>query len=464
MASELVSSSAEAAAPVADCIVIIGAGVGGCAAALALQRAGRHVKVFEKDAGPDVRRQGYGMTLQTSPALRELGVLDDIVACNTVSMSHFMFAPDGAVVGYFGDPIKPMADATPDPSLPRRPGGVPFNVRIPRDVLRGILLSRLLPGTVQWGRRLVGFECLPDGQGVDVSLERCGPAPADSCPAALEVIRASVLVGADGVRSRVRQCMAAAPPPLGLPLGALPPPGGLRYMGVVLMLGVSRMPQPCPPLLDRQGFYTLDGRARLFTMPYAQERGGGPTTLTMWQLSFAEGDEAAAAAIAALPPAALVALAQRMCSSWHEPVGALLAASEPDVTWATLLCDHGETSREDAGHPPGKLRAGSEALRRWVTGAGRSPPLGCVTLIGDAAHPMSPFKGQGANQALRDAPALAAALSRASAEDPRRRAAQVRRSTMAVRGVPPPCHVFRCTPAPSFSPMLPADRVCFDAV
>ena len=46
-----------------------------------------------------------------------------------------------------------------------------------------------------------------------------------------------------------------------------------------------------------------------------------------------------------------------------------------------------------------------EPLATWTTGR--------LTLLGDAAHPMLPHTGQGANQAIEDGIALAAVLSRA---------------------------------------------------
>ena len=50
-----------------------------------------------------------------------------------------------------------------------------------------------------------------------------------------------------------------------------------------------------------------------------------------------------------------------------------------------------------------------EPLARWTTGR--------LALLGDAAHPMLPHLGQGANQAVEDSFALAAALKDASAAD-----------------------------------------------
>ena len=287
------ASSAAAAADSLDAaslpVVIIGGGIAGLALAVALHGRGVPVRVYERDSG--LSRRSYGLTMQAHGALADLGVLEGVLAVDSAcpSLYHWTFAADGRVLGYYGRAYRgggsggggggggnasaaPAAAAVAAPAdagaaAPAAPAApLRGNLRIPREELRRLLLEHLPAGAVTWGAALEGFTA--DAHSVQVAL---------SPPHA--PLRARALVGADGIHSRVRRLMAAA---AGCADG-----GALRYLGVLLMLGLS---PAAHPLLSRGGFYTLDGggRARLFTMPYSAE-------LTMWQLSFAREDGAAAA-------------------------------------------------------------------------------------------------------------------------------------------------------------------------
>jgi 2-polyprenyl-6-methoxyphenol hydroxylase-like FAD-dependent oxidoreductase len=230
------------------------------------------------------------------------------------------------------------------------------------------LYERLLPDTVQWGARLQDYT--ENADGVELRFQDGS------------TLNCSMLVGADGIHSFVRRlqdtkCNEKVAP--------------LRYLGVAAIIGLS---PAMHPLLDAQGFYTMGPRARLFTMPFRPAvlaaDGSGRVEqppLTMWQLSFAEEDEAKARALKASPPEDLLAHALQRTSGWMAPVLELLSASPLANVWAIALYDR------DAR----RLRTKQQASR--------------VTVVGDACHPMSMFKGQGANQSLQDGPLLAKVLT-----------------------------------------------------
>ena len=337
-------------------VAIIGGGVGGLAAAVALAQAGIECLVFERDATLAARRHGYGMTLSSDAKgpLGALGILERCRALDCASAAHWVFDGAGRAVGYYGRGL----GEEPGRGLGGKPdgGGRSGSLRVQRQQLREVLLERLeglAPGRVRWGRKLAGY--VDDGDGVAAAFDDGSR------------VRCDALVGCDGLRSEVRRRVDAA--------AARPSP--LRPVGVSAIVGLSRHRDP---LVEGRGFYVLDGASRLFTMPFSP-------VLTMWQLSYRDDGPGALARADGDGPALLAAARQRV-AGWRS-VGAVAAAlvdgTDPGSLWASRLYDRDAMAVESASRSR-------------------------VTVLGDACHPMTCFKGAGANSALADAPLLARCL------------------------------------------------------
>ena len=360
-------------------VVVIGGGIGGAALAIALQQRGMAVIVYERDASFGARRQGYGLTMQQGgTALSELGLTPEGVS----SSSHFVFDTHGGILGFFGRALHRDfvgASKCSEGRGRRRKNKQMFNLHIPRQRLRQRLLEALQPGTVRWGAALTSIE--REGAAAEGAGDATGAGVVCHFSDGSSQ-RAALVVGADGISSTVRSlCCAAA--------GAA---DEKTYLGVIVVLGIV----PEDPLLRRRVVETVDGTTRMYMMPYSeavgpaeQEDAAGPeASLSMWQLSWPVGEEEARRL--ASEPAALKAEAISRCEGWHAPIPSMLQAT------------------------PLSQMAGYAVYDRPLPSAASELRALCgqrVVLLGDSAHPMSPFKGQGANQALLDAVLLARHLS-----------------------------------------------------
>lgn len=352
-------------------VAIIGGGIGGTALAVACLHRGIPFTLYERDSNFDARSQGYGLTLQqASKAIEGLGIFS--LEKGVTSTRHVVHTTDGKVIGEWG--FRNRTQSAAQSSSKRR------NIHIARQSLRLALLEQLGGNdAIQWGHQLVDFkECA--NKDVELTFQVAGK---------MKSAKADLLVGADGIRSSVRKLL----------IGEETTP--LRYLGCIVVLGICLLKDiECleKSLLDSETvFQTADGNDRIYIMPYDSES-------VMWQLSFQMSEKEAKI----LSDKGTKALKEEACrrTQWHDPI--------PQILAATL-----ET------HISGYPVYDRELLESELLEKGKQ-----VTLIGDAAHPMSPFKGQGANQALLDALALARGIFKGCKPLSQWREAGIRKSVL----------------------------------
>ena len=195
-------------------ICIVGGGLGGLACALALQELGFQVKVFERDSYFADRKQGYGLTLTNNKKgpLSKLGLLDDCNRQDCASNYHWTFNSLGEIIGYFGRDF--TRHKIPNDGCKLSGQVERGNLRIPRQDLRRMLLEKLTDGTVLWGHKLITLAEAENGvtlefesnmyDGVhDENLIAVGNGNGNSKTRVH--FTADLVVGADGIHSRVRQ-------------------------------------------------------------------------------------------------------------------------------------------------------------------------------------------------------------------------------------------------------------------
>lgn len=317
-------------------ILIAGAGIGGLCCALALIRRGFQVTVLEQ--APQLGEVGAGFQVSANGArcLADLGLGDDLPKIATeatgkqvrlwsTGQTWKLFDLGAESVQKYGFPYYLMYRADLHALMERH-------------------VRERQPEAIRLGARAIGFT--QDSDGVEIELENG------------ERVRGDILIGADGVHSRIRRAMFGQ--------------SDAQFTGCVAWRGLIPREKIPTHLQANLGTNWIGPGAHVIHYPL---RNGeminfvGIVERSDWQVeSWTERGDV------------------NECLSdfkgWHEDVQHLIRGIQQPYKWALL-------SRQP--------------MENWT--------IGRVTLLGDACHPTLPFLAQGAVMALEDGIVLARCLA-----------------------------------------------------
>ncbi len=253
-------------------IGIVGGGVGGLAVAVALRRAGFEVTVFERAA--DRRHHGAALLLWSNAinALRSLGLADAVCAISAAIATTEFRTWRGDLLSTL--PIGEWSRATGSPT-----------VATPRRALVELLAAALPDGVVKAGVGFTSFTC--DGSRVRARFDDGSTCELDG------------LIGADGLRSRVRAQLHGEHEP--------------RVLEHDAWVGIA--PTRPASVVEGVTVATIGRGPRFWSAPL-------PGGAVFWY---------------ATQPRRIDSLAEY--SRWHAPIGELIASTPASQIIRTPVCD-----------------------------------------------------------------------------------------------------------------------------
>lgn len=314
-------------------VIIVGGGIGGLTAALAVQRAGMEVVVLERAKSVDDLSLGAGVHLWSNAlrALQSIGMAEAVADIGMQVTAHRYLTWKGQSLGHLRVDVVSAELGAP-------------TVGVSRPKLHRTLLDALDDKVLRLGAECVGFE--QNTLRVVARMADGGEEQGD------------VLIGADGIKSVVRQQLHGWTEP--------------HYSGLTAWRGICDFAHPRIPLQE-MCIYWGPG-ARILHYHVSDQR--------LYWLALVKS-----------PPRQIDPEGRRRAAvterfrGWPRQIQAMLAATGEAAILRTDIVDR-------------------DPLKRW--GWDR------VSLLGDAAHPMTPDMAQGAGQAIEDAVSVGDALQRAT--------------------------------------------------
>jgi 2-polyprenyl-6-methoxyphenol hydroxylase-like FAD-dependent oxidoreductase len=331
-------------------LIIVGGGISGLTLALSLHELGIPCRIYE--GAPAFQRLGVGLNLHPHGVreLTQLGLQAELAMLAVETSEMNYYSRFGEFI--FSEPRGRFAGYSwPQFSIHRGD----FH-RVLADAVR----ERLGPDAIVMNHRSTGVT--QDDGGVTVHF-------ADASGAALPDVRGDVAIGCEGIHSAIRRQF-------------FPAEGAPVYHGVNMWRGVSRWkPFLSGSTMVQAGWLDV---GKMVIYPITKEPDADGMMLINWVAELQTSRDM----LADWNLAGSIDDIYPTYADWHfDWLDVAAMIKKPEIVLEYPMVDR-------------------DPLPRWTHGR--------VTLVGDAAHPMYPRGGNGANQAILDARALARCVKAAA--------------------------------------------------